>query len=41
MDRMRIYRIQYIESGQQPIIDLIYDGNWVYNYSDTGQSSLE
>lgn len=43
-DSMRIYRIEYIESGQLPTIDVVYEsqvvstGSWIY--IDSGQQAL-
>lgn len=44
---IQIYRIQYVENGQQPTIDLIIDQrlqdstSGTYYYSDTGSASLQ
>lgn len=43
-DSMRIYRIQYIENGQAPIVDVIYESNVnttdFWTYIDGGQPPL-
>lgn len=48
LDRILIYRIQYVENGQTPLIDLIADfkynnedDNIVIQFSDTGLESLQ
>lgn len=43
-DSIRIYRISYIQIGQQPTIDVIYDGKLnegsYFTFSDVGQNAI-
>ena len=40
LDYMIIYRITYVENGQQPTIENIYDGYKVSKFGDVGQTAL-
>lgn len=42
LDRIKIYRIHYVQNGQEPTIDVVYDGAYINNmvFTDTGISSL-
>lgn len=44
LNRIRLFRIHYVESGQLPLVELIYDSDIVKNdfiINDTGQKALQ
>lgn len=40
LDNMIIYRITYVENGQEPTIENIYDGYKISKFGDVGQTAL-
>lgn len=43
LDRIKIYRIHYVQNGQEPTIDIVYDGKYTNNmiFTDNGIQGLQ